>query len=160
VPRYSHLALLAATLAAACLATAAPRTFTVDAGSPEAQREQSRLREVEQTVQAWKLAWELGDADTYLRFYHPAFAGDADSRLRWEGYRRTRLANRRITLQMQDVRIRLLGPTEAEVRFVQHYSSREHADSGDKRIVLRREAGAWLILQEQWTQRAAAGRHL
>lgn len=112
-----------------------------------------RKPEIEQTMQAWKLAWELGDADTYLRFYEPGFRGDAPSRQQWEQQRRTRLANRNIGVRFDQVRTRMLSDTEAEVQFVQHYSSGQHQDTGSKRLQMKRVGGAWKITQESWKAR-------
>ena len=112
-----------------------------------------RNQEVQQMLLAWRLAWELGDFGNYVRFYDPAFKGDAPSRQQWEKQRRARLANARIGLRMDNVRTTLLSDEEAEVQFVQHYSSGRHADVGDKRMKLRRVNGAWRITQESWTPR-------
>lgn len=112
-----------------------------------------RRGEVQQAVQAWKLAWELGDADTYLRFYDPAFKGDAGSRQQWEKQRRARLANRDIAVRLEQVRTRMLGDGEAEVQFVQHYTSGGHRDVGAKRVQMKRVGGAWRITGERWKAR-------
>lgn len=132
-------------------AAAAPRVLAIDNTTLQAQPTSERKQEIEQAVQAWKLAWELGEADTYLRFYDPRFRGQADSRLAWEKQRRARLGNKKISVELQDLRIRVLSDSEAEVKFVQHYSSAQHGDAGEKRLRMRREGGAWRITQELWT---------
>jgi hypothetical protein len=109
-----------------------------------------RRSEIEQAMQAWKLAWELGDADTYLRFYESSFRGDAPSRPQWEKQRRARLANKNIGVRFDKVRTRMLSDTEAEVQFVQHYTSGRHQDVGSKRLQMKRVGGAWKITQESW----------
>ena len=132
---------------------AAPRVLAIDNTSLQVHAAPERRREIEQALQAWKLAWELGEADAYLRFYDPAFRGQAASRAAWEQQRRTRLGNRRIALELQDLRIRVVGDAEAEVKFLQHYSSAAHGDAGEKRLRLRRAGGAWRITEELWTPR-------
>jgi hypothetical protein len=150
--RLRRLAIAAAGLA--CIAVAAgPRVLAIDSGTPGLQPVQSvpeRRREVEQALQAWKLAWELGEADTYLRFYDPEYRGQAPSRRDWEKERRARLANRRISVEMEALRIRLLSESDAEVSFVQRYVSASHQDAGAKRLRLRRGGGAWRITDESW----------
>jgi hypothetical protein len=113
----------------------------------------NRKAEIEQAVQAWKLSWELGEADTYLRFYDPGFKGDAPSRQQWERQRRARLARKDIGVRFDQLRTRMLGENEAEVQFVQHYASGRHRDVGDKRLHLKRVNGAWRITQESWKAR-------
>jgi hypothetical protein len=138
----------------ACLgAAAAPRVLAIDNTTLQVHPASERRQEIEQSVQAWKLAWELGEADTYLRFYDPRFRGQAGSRLAWEKQRRARLVHRKISVEVQDLRIRVLSDNEAEVRFLQHYSSAAHGDAGEKRLRMRRDGGAWRITEELWTAR-------
>jgi hypothetical protein len=147
-----HLRRLAIGLAGfTCLAAVAgPRVLAIDSGTPGLQSPPERRREIEQALQAWKLAWELGEADTYLRFYDPDYRGQARSRTDWERERRARLANRRISVEMEALRIRLLSESDAEVSFVQRYVSASHRDAGAKRLRLRRGGGAWRITDESW----------
>lgn len=149
------LARIVAAASASAIAAAVPSTVLA-AGPvvilpPETQAVSTDRRpEIEQTMQAWKLAWELGDADTYLRFYESTFRGDAPSRQQWEQQRRTRLANRDIGVRFDQVRTRMLSDTEAEVQFVQHYTSGQHQDRGSKRLQMKRVGGAWKITRESW----------
>ncbi|GAB3663229.1 nuclear transport factor 2 family protein [Ramlibacter alkalitolerans] len=146
--------LLALAVAAfACLpAAAGPRVLAIDGTSAGLQAAPQRRGEIEQMLQAWKLAWELGEADTYLRFYAPDFRGDARSRADWERTRRARLARRRISVELESLRIRLLGDSEAEVSFTQRYAAGGHRDTGAKRLRLQRIGGAWRITGETWAQ--------
>lgn len=116
---------------------------------PDPESEE-RIQEVRKAVQAWQLAWELGDFDNYLRFYDPAFRGDLGSRKQWERQRRERLARKDIGLEVEDVQVKLVGRNQADVRFVQRYTSPEHSDVGEKRLRLRRVQGAWKITRESW----------
>ncbi|HEY0826260.1 MAG TPA: hypothetical protein VGD76_20905 [Ramlibacter sp.] len=113
--------------------------------------------EIQQAVQAWRLAWELGEADTYLRFYDAGYKGDAASRQQWEQHRRQRLGNKDIGVRFDRVRTRLLADDEAEVHFLQHYTSGQHRDVGEKTLQLRRLNGAWRITGESWKPRAKQG---
>lgn len=111
----------------------------------------ARLKEVQQALEVWRLSWELGDTEVYLRFYDPQFKGDAASRRAWEQQRRARLANTRINVKLEKPKTTLVGDSEAEVRFVQHYTSAAHQDVGEKVLKMRRAGGAWKITAEHWT---------
>ena len=139
-----------ALLAGSSLAiTAVARPAAVDV--PQTKE---RVREVEQAVEAWRLAWELGEADTYLRFYDPAFRGRAASRKQWEKERRARLGQRKIAVAVDKMQVRLVSQSEAEVRFRQRYTSAGHQDTGDKRLHMRRIGGAWKITREDFRRAA------
>ena len=112
-----------------------------------------RLREIEQALEGWRLAWELGEPDMYLRFSDPAFKGYNSSRRAWEKQRRTRLAREKINIKVEKLRVQMVGADEADLRFVQHYKAAGHTDTGVKRLRMRRSGGAWRITQESW-QRA------
>lgn len=112
-----------------------------------------RTKEVQQALLAWRLAWELGDYASYVRFYDPAFKGDAGSRAQWEKQRRSRLGNGKIGVKLDNVRTTLVSDSEADIEFVQHYSSGRHSDVGNKRLKMKREGGAWRITEETWTPR-------
>lgn len=131
-----------ATLAGA--AVAAPNDGKAPAPSPE------RVKEVEQAIEGWRLAWELGEPDVYLRFYDPAFKGGKPSRRQWEQERRARLKREKITVKVEQLQVKLAGDDRADVRFVQHYTAGKISDVGEKRLKMRRDKGAWRITQETW----------
>ncbi len=156
VPVGTAMAAAPAQAAPAAIAAAAPPAVLA-AGPvvilpPETQvvSTDDRRSEIEKALQAWKLAWELGEADTYLRFYESSFRGEAPSRQQWERQRRARLANKDIGVRFDQVRMRILSDTEAEVQFVQHYTSGRHQDVGSKRLQMKRVGGAWKITRESW----------
>ena len=113
------------------------------------------LREIEQALEGWRLAWELGEPDMYLRFYDPEFKGYHASRRGWEKKRRTRLAREKINIKVEKLRVKMVSDSEAEVRFVQHYTSAGHTDVGEKRLRMRRSGGAWRITREDWKAQGA-----
>lgn len=104
-----------------------------------------------ETLEAWRTAWEQGDAARYIGFYDSAYTGGARSRAEWERQRTQRLANGRIRLAMYQVKVQPRSEGEAEVRFVQAYTSGRHSDHGEKHMKLRRESDGWKIVQETWT---------
>jgi hypothetical protein len=145
--------LIVFSMAAACSGMAmsqSSRVLSIDARTMQAQPSPERREEITQALQGWKLAWELGDADVYLRFYDPRFRGDASSRAQWERRRRALLASKDISVDIRQLRVRVLTATEVEARFQQHYRSRAHSDVGEKLLRMRRVNGAWKITQELW----------
>lgn len=145
--------LIVVALVASCsgMAMSKPsRVHSLDARTMQAQAFPERRAEVTQALQGWKLAWELGDADVYLRFYDPRFRGDASSRASWERKRRALLASEKISVDITQLHVRVLSANEVEARFQQRYKSRTHSDVGQKLIRMRRVDGAWKITQELW----------
>jgi hypothetical protein len=106
--------------------------------------------EVQEAVEAWRQAWERGDVDRYLRAYHATFKGDLSSREEWERQRQARLANGNIRVAISGLKVSFPRDREASIAFLQHYASGRHADVGEKRLRLRREADGWRIVQEGW----------
>lgn len=149
------MAIAATVFTAGALRAAPARPGAVVVLPPETQPASDGSKaEIEQSLQAWKLAWELGEADTYLRFYDKGFKGDAASRAQWEKQRRARLAKKDIAVRLAQLRTRMLDEDEAEVLFVQHYTSGQHQDVGEKRLHLKRVNGLWKITRESWKARA------
>ena len=113
----------------------------------------ARVKEIEQMLEAWRLAWELGEWRAYQRFYDPHFHGSAPSRSAWERERRGRLARKDVSVKLEDVHVTLESAKRARVTFVQRYTAKEHTDLGEKRLHLVRTEGAWRITQEDWKPR-------
>ena len=144
-------ALLAA--AAASLpfaAAAAPAAAVVVAPQVSEAQYAQQVVEVKQALEAWRLAWELGDVDNYIRIYDPSFKGTASSRKKWEKERRTRLARKDIAVKIENLEARPVSANEIEVRFVQSYTAGKRKDIGVKLMRLRRDNGAWHITRETW----------
>ena len=138
------LLVAAATALPAAAQTPAPTTAATEAQYNDA------VREVRQALEAWRLAWELGDFKSYQSIYDPAFMGAESSRKEWEQQRRSRLARKDIAVKIEKLEARLVNDSEMEVRFIQHYSAGRRSDTGEKRMTLKRVKGAWLITQETW----------
>lgn len=115
--------------------------------------EPARRMEIEQVLEAWRTAWELGEWPIYQRFYDAQFHGHAGSRRAWEQQRRERLARKDVTVKIENLQVRLEDAFHADVRFVQRYTAPGHSDVGDKHLRLVRVEGAWRITQEDWKAR-------
>lgn len=142
--------LVAAALTVPAIAAAAGKQAQA---KPPAAAQTQADPEVRQALEAWRLAWELGEASTYLRFYDPSFQPQRGSRTTWEKQRRARLARKDITVKLEDVRTTRTGDDAVEVRFVQHYTAGRIKDVGEKRLKMKRVNGAWRITQETWSRR-------
>ena len=138
--------------AAACgmVACALPRAFAAD--------DAGRTREIEQVLEAWRTAWELGEWSAYAHFYDPEFHGHAPSRKAWEQERRERLARKDITVKIEQLQVELEDAYRADVHFVQRYTAAGHTDVGRKRLRLLRTEGGWRITQEDWKPRGGESR--
>ena len=103
-----------------------------------------------QAVNAWVSAWAARDLDAYLGAYSKSFAPEGRSREDWEAARRLSFpATRSVQVSIEQPQISLIGDSEAEVTFVQHFRS-ERAKLNTKKVLrLSKEKGAWHIAQER-----------
>ena len=136
-----QVAQVVAPSAPAVAPSALPKAPAAPAISPE--------QSARDMLEAWRGAWARGDADAYFRFYGPKVKGKASSRADWEKQRRARLGNTGIGLLFDNIRIET-DNDRAEIRLVQHYTSAQHSDTGEKHLKLKRLAGVWRIIGEDW----------
>jgi tetratricopeptide (TPR) repeat protein len=105
---------------------------------------------VMQAVAAWVNAWSARDLDAYLASYSKAFVPEGKSRDEWEAARRTSFpATRGVQVSIEQSQVNMIGDSEAEVTFVQHYRSERARLNTKKLLRLSREDGAWHIAQER-----------
>ena len=117
-----QVAQVVAPSAPAVAPSALPKAPAAPAISPE--------QSARDMLEAWRGAWARGDAD-------------------WEKQRRARLGNTGIGLLFDNIRIET-DNDRAEIRLVQHYTSAQHSDTGEKHLKLKRLAGVWRIIGEDW----------
>ena len=103
-----------------------------------------------QAVNAWVSAWSTRDLDAYLGAYSKSFAPEGRSRDEWEAARRTSFpAARSVQVSIEQAQVSMLGDSEAEVTFLQHFRS-ERANLNTKKMLrLSKENGVWHIAQER-----------
>jgi len=103
-----------------------------------------------QAVNAWASAWSSRDLEGYLSAYSKSFAPEGKSRDEWEASRRTSFpASRSVEVSIEQPEVSMIGDSEAQVTFVQHYRS-ERAKLNTKKVLrLAKEGGAWYIAQER-----------
>lgn len=98
----------------------------------------------------WIDAWMAKDYKAYMSFYAPSFTPDGGlTREDWAQLRRTRLASRQnITVEVQDVKVRLDGNDRAFLEFRQIYQSDLYRDTTQKTLEMLKINGKWLINRE------------
>lgn len=106
--------------------------------------------DVESQVKSWAAAWSARDFAAYTGFYAPSFTPDGGlSREDWAQFRRTRISPRtEISVEIQDLKIRMDGNDRAFAEFRQVYTSNAFRDTTQKTLELIRVGGKWLINRE------------
>ncbi|HLO64252.1 MAG TPA: hypothetical protein VK165_14945, partial [Azonexus sp.] len=86
----------------------------------------------------------------YTGFYAPSFTPDGGlSREDWAQLRRSRISPRAdISVEIQDLKIRMDGNDRAFAEFRQVYSSNAFRDTTQKTLEMIRVGGKWLINRE------------
>jgi len=142
------------------LASAAKDTTKADAreaspasapSSPPAPGTSKEDKAITESVKSWAAAWSAKDADQYLSFYGKDFkTPKGESTSEWEKSRRDRLTNATsIRVEVQDISVNMLDSDTASVTFKQKYHSGQIKSSHHKVLVLKREAGRWVIVEER-----------
>lgn len=106
--------------------------------------------ELEGRVKSWAAAWSARDYSAYSSFYAPSFTPDGGlSREDWAQLRRSRISTRAdISVEIQDLKIRMDGNDRAFAEFRQVYSSNAFRDTTQKSLEMIRVGGKWLINRE------------
>lgn len=105
---------------------------------------------IQNQVKSWAAAWSARDYAAYSGFYAPTFTPDGGlSREDWAQLRRSRIATRgEISVDVQDLKVRLDGADRAFVEFRQVYQSNAFRDTTQKSLEMIRVGGKWLINRE------------
>ncbi len=106
--------------------------------------------DVESRVKSWAAAWSARDYSAYTGFYAPSFTPDGGlSREDWAQLRRSRISTRaEISVEIQDMKVRMDGPDRAFADFRQVYTSNAFRDTTQKTLEMIRVGGKWLINRE------------
>ena len=106
--------------------------------------------ELQNIVKSWAAAWSARDYGAYTAFYAPTFTPDGGlSREDWAQLRRSRISPRsEISVEIQDLKIRLDGNDRAFAEFRQVYQSKAYSDTTQKTLELIKVGGKWLINRE------------
>ncbi len=103
-------------------------------------------------IESWRVAWESKNMNQYITAYSEHFKSQHMNRAQWKAFK-TRLGE-----QYKTITVKLSKPTvltdrdRGIVRFLQEYTSDQHADFGEKVLYLKKEASGFKIVGEQWTE--------
>jgi len=117
----------------------------------EPATEQSIEAEVATTITRWLEAWEDGNIEAYLAFYHENYIpSSVESYALWENQRRERIEGATGISTDYD-RLETLETTEGviTIQFWLYYSRNSYMDETLKELRLGKEDGNWRILEER-----------
>lgn len=104
------------------------------------------------TLENWRVSWENKNIDSYISFYSAEFRSQNMSKEQWKRYKGG------LNSKYQKITVRLSRPVLLRsrdriiARFIQHYSSDQHADIGEKTVYLKKEADGFKIVGEEWAE--------
>jgi adhesin transport system outer membrane protein len=106
--------------------------------------------ELENRIKSWAAAWSARDYGAYTGFYAPTFTPDGGlNREDWAQLRRSRISPREaISVDINDLKIRMDGPDRAFAEFRQVYQSKAYSDTTQKTLEMIRVGGKWLVNRE------------
>ena len=98
----------------------------------------------------WAKAWSKKDVDAYLSYYGEAFSPpDGKSLTEWKASRKIRLTKPRfIRVDISNLSVTMHGADHAQASFIQNYLSDTYTDRVKKTLLLKKETGKWLIVEE------------
>ena len=108
---------------------------------------------VRSRLEQWRAAWAEGDSATYISLYAPEFRGTLKSRKAWEQQRRQRLGAKIQELTVTDVAYTEQGD-KVTTTFKQGYRAAGYRDDGNKKLVWKRNADNWQIVEETFVPAA------
>jgi adhesin transport system outer membrane protein len=103
-----------------------------------------------EAIEGWRKAWTEGNVNGYLAAYAQDFTPAAGlDRSSWESARRSVLGRSTgIQVNLENLRVEMVGDDRASVVFTQRYRSAQYRDTVIKTMQWRRVGGSWRIVQE------------
>ncbi len=106
---------------------------------------------VESFVKSWQSAWETKDLATYMGHYGEDFYSLRMNKNKWQDYKK------KLNSMYEKISVSFSDPVIYEVdgnilvRSLQHYSSDQHEDFGEKFLYIKRKLdGGFKIVAEEW----------
>lgn len=165
VPTPSPAPVAAVVPAKPAVVAAAPVKVTPPETKPEPKSEPKISKEAEsakvadkeesddvmRTVNGWAKAWSGQKVPAYLGYYGKAFQPPkGESRSSWEAARKDRISRpKSIDVDVDSPKIKFNDEGRAVVSFTQHYRSDSLKTSTGKTLVLSKNNGKWLIVEER-----------
>ena len=103
-------------------------------------------------IESWRTAWETKNIDAYMTAYSDEFHSNHMNRDQWKEFKTN------LNAQYKTITVKLSRPTilvdrdRAIVRFLQEYTSDQHADFGEKVLFLKKYQDGFRIVGEQWSE--------
>jgi murein L,D-transpeptidase YafK len=103
-------------------------------------------------LESWRAAWEAKNIDGYISNYSNDFRSQNMDREAWKRFKSS------LNEKYQKISVRLSRPVILSykdriiARFIQHYTSDQHADIGEKTVYLKKEADGYKIVGEEWSE--------
>jgi tetratricopeptide (TPR) repeat protein len=106
--------------------------------------------EILKAVNDWAQAWSKRDVEAYLAHYAKDFkTPKGQPRAEWEKTRRARISGAKtISVGINSPKVTMNGADQATVTFRQAYRSDTFKATGKKTLVMVKNGGRWLILDE------------
>ncbi|MCB0392671.1 MAG: L,D-transpeptidase family protein, partial [Bdellovibrionales bacterium] len=101
-------------------------------------------------LEQWKISWEGKQISNYMNFYHDLFKANKMNKLQWQEYKSN------LNEKYNYINVKLYSPVvfqhkdEIIVRFLQRYESDLNSDFGEKTLYVKKEAGQFKIIGEEW----------
>jgi len=108
--------------------------------------------ELQKWIEGWRQAWASKDMDKYIQAYSDEFRSQHMNKSQWKAFKA------HLGEQYKTITVTLSKPTiltdrdRAVVRFLQQYTSDQHADFGEKVLYLKKESNGYRIVGEQWSE--------
>ena len=135
----------------AATALATPVPVVPQRAAPASPPEKAAEADVVAALETWARAWSGNDVAGYLAHYAPDFEPPAGkSRSAWEAERTARIQKpRKIAVNVSSRVVRFEQADRAVVTFQQQYRSGALNVTSEKKLVMTKRDGRWLVQQER-----------
>ena len=126
-----------------------PETVKPEAAKPPVV-DPGKASDVLGSLQDWLKAWQAKDIEKYGSHYADAFTHEKQDKKLWIEEKSEKFEKAgKIIVEMENPRVSIDG-NWATVKFIQHYQSDSHKDTGTKVLIMKKEGGGWKIQSETW----------
>jgi murein L,D-transpeptidase YafK len=115
--------------------------------------------EVAKWLEQWRAAWQSKNMDAYISAYSSEFKSQHMNRDQWRKFKE------KLNADYQTITVKLSKPAilrdrdRIVVRFLQEYTSDQHADFGEKVLFVKREGKDLKIVGENWNEETSDTAH-
>lgn len=115
--------------------------------------------ELQQWLESWRANWESKNLEAYIENYDQEFRDRKMDRAKWKEFKQG------LNEKYAKITVRLSKPAifadrdRVIIRFLQEYTSDQHADFGEKVLYLKKRGSAYRIVGESWSQESSQTAH-